>query len=76
MKTIAVSESAYRRLSSWKSGKKDSFSKVIERMVPPKGTLKAALKAAECLPDFEEEEFEKLEESISATRKPISDPWK
>ena len=76
MKTIAVSESAYRRLSNWKTGKKDSFSKVIERMVPLKGTFGSALKAAECLPDFDEREFEKLEESIRAARQPISDSWK
>ena len=76
MKTIAVSESAYRRLSTWKTGKKDSFSKVIERMVPLKGTFGSALKSAECLPDFDEKEFEKLEESIRAARQPISDSWK
>lgn len=76
MKTIAVSQSAYRRLSAWKTGKKDSFSKVIERIVPLKGTFGSALKAAECLPEFDEEKFEKLEESIQVTRQPIADSWK
>ncbi len=76
MKTIAVSESAYRRLSSWKTGKKDSFSKVIERMVPPKGTFKSALKAAQHLPLLDDKEFEALEEALEATRQSIPEQWK
>ena len=47
MKTIAVSEKAYTRLASWKTGRDDTFSAVIERLIPPKGTLDAALEAAE-----------------------------
>ena len=44
MKTISLTESAYQRLASWKDGR--TFSEVIERMIPPKGTIEAAFEAA------------------------------
>ena len=44
MKTISLTESAYHRLASWKDGR--TFSEVIERMIPPKGTIEAAFEAA------------------------------
>ena len=39
MKTITLDEEAYQRLKAWKSDTKDSFSKVVLRLVPPKGSL-------------------------------------
>jgi len=68
MKTISLSEVAYQRLLAWKSG--DTFSEVIEKMIPPKGTLQAAMKAAQSLPKLSEEDFKALEEVVNATPLP------
>lgn len=38
MKTITLNDAAYDRLKSWKSGDSDSFSKVVLRVVPKRGT--------------------------------------
>jgi predicted CopG family antitoxin len=38
MKTITLSEEAYERLKSWKTEDSDSFSKVVLKMVPKRGT--------------------------------------
>jgi predicted CopG family antitoxin len=76
MKTIAVSEKAYTRLASWKTGRDDTFSAVIERLIPPKGTLDAALEAAESLPVLPSKEFESLENMVNATRKRLRASWK
>ena len=76
MKTIAVSEKAYTRLASWKNGRADTFSAVIERLIPPKGTLAAALEAAEALPDLPPRGFEAVERAINATRQKLRPSWK
>ena len=76
MKTIAVSEIAYTRLASWKTGKEDTFSAVIERLIPPKGTLAGALAAAETLPDLSAGEFASLEDAVNATRQKLPSSWK
>jgi predicted CopG family antitoxin len=38
MKTITLNDEAYERLKSWKSTDSDSFSKVVLKVVPKKGT--------------------------------------
>lgn len=76
MKTIAVSEKAYARLASWKTERGDTFSAVIERLVPPKGTLDGALEAAALLPALPAEEFEALELVVNATRRKVGASWK
>jgi predicted CopG family antitoxin len=38
MKTITLSEAAYERLKAWKTGE-DSFSQVVLRLVPKRGTF-------------------------------------
>ena len=76
MKTIAVSEKAYTRLASWKTGQGDTFSAVIERLIPPKGTLGAALAAAKSLPELPALESESLENAVGATRQKIHTAWK
>ena len=73
MKTISLSDVAYQRLLAWKSG--DTFSEVIEKMIPPKGTLQAALKGAQTLPKLSEDDFRALEEVVNATRKPLPPAW-
>jgi len=73
MKTISLSESAYQRLLSWKEG--DTFSEVIEKLIPPKGTFQAALEASRILPKLSEAGFQELEQSVNATRKPFPPVW-
>jgi len=73
MKTISLSESAYSRLLSWKDGA--TFSEVIEKLIPPKGTLQAALKAAKALPVLPEKGFDELEQVVQATRNPLPAAW-
>lgn len=75
-KTISVSDRAYRRLRSWKTGKGDSFSQVIERLIPSKGSFDAVLEAAHELPVLSSTAAEELEARISETHTPIEDPWK
>ncbi|MEX2607471.1 MAG: antitoxin VapB family protein [Kiritimatiellia bacterium] len=47
MKTITLDEEAYQRLKAWKSDTKDSFSKVVLRLVPPKGSLQSVAEFTE-----------------------------
>ncbi len=76
VKTIAISETAYERLAAWKIGERDTFSKVIERIVPPKGTFEAALEAAQHLPELSEEQGVKLADFYQKNRQPIETAWK
>ena len=76
MKTIAVSEKAYSRLASWKTSREDTFSAVIERLAPPKGTIGAALEAAGSLPDLPPQRFKSLEKAINGTRRKLDASWK
>ena len=73
MKTISLTDSAYQRLNSWKDG--CTFSEVVERMVPAKGTIASALAAAEAMPSLTDQEFEALEESINANRAKLPPAW-
>jgi predicted CopG family antitoxin len=73
MKTISLSETAYSRLLSWKEG--GTFSEVIEKLIPPKGTLQAAMNAAKALPVLPERGFDELEQVVQATRKPLPAVW-
>lgn len=38
MKTVTFSEEAYERLKSWKDSSRESFSSVVLRVVPKRGT--------------------------------------
>ena len=73
MKTISLTESAYHRLASWKDGR--TFSEVIERMIPPKGTIEAAFEAVGNLPDLSVKDFDELEKAVDAARQPLPAAW-
>ncbi len=73
MKTDSSKESACQLLASWKSGQ--TFSEVIERLIPPKGTIRAALERAANLPELAEGKFDQLERTVEATRAPMESAW-
>ncbi|MBT3374370.1 MAG: hypothetical protein HN742_17735 [Lentisphaerae bacterium] len=56
MKTISLTEEAYQRLLMWKETPRDSFSRVVLRIVPPKYSGAAVLEAAQSLPPLTEEQ--------------------
>jgi hypothetical protein len=58
-----------------KLGDSDTFSAVIERLIPPKGTMAAALEAAGSLPDLPSKEFASLENAVNATRRKLRPSW-
>jgi predicted CopG family antitoxin len=75
MKTITLSESAYARLKSWKTGHSDSFSSVVERLVPVQGTMGSVLQALDKLKTGTSAQDQKLEEFVSTRKGGGSDPW-
>jgi len=76
MKTITISENSYSRLKSWKKGGRDSFSKVIERMIPEKGTLGAVLDYLDKREGAsDEEKDQKMEQSLNERAVGQTDPW-
>ena len=53
MKTITLTDEAYERLKAWKSGK-DSFSQVVLRKVPKRGTFGDLNESFKALPPLSE----------------------
>jgi len=64
MKTITLTENAYQRLSSWKELSGDSFSKVVERVVPVRGSLGGVKAAWEALPPLSAKQFSAIENGL------------
>ena len=77
MKTITLTEEAYNRLVAWKESPKESFSKVVEKIVPKKGTLGSILETTRTLSKLTSEQEKLLAEGCSAARnwKDQKDPW-
>ena len=77
MKTISLTDKAYDRLASWKRGHRDSFSKVVDRVVPACGTLGSISKAAKSLPVLTERQVEAMEQGMKDLRDWADqrDPW-
>jgi len=65
MKTITLNEAAYERLKAWKTGG-DSFSQVVLRMVPKRGTFGDLEDAFRALPTLSAEHYRTLEETIAS----------
>ncbi len=77
MKTITLSEDAYQRLLDWKVYPHDSFSRVVLRVVPKKGTLGQLLEDVQQLPPLSERQARVMEETVQWGRDPKQerDPW-
>ena len=69
MKTITLSEDAYQRLAVWKE-KGDSFSKVVLRYVPKKGTIGDLKQVASEWPALTEAQSRVMEETLKEANQP------
>ena len=75
MKTITLDEVAYSRLNAWKRGSKDSFSKVIKRLVPEPGTLGAFVNFVETHATASLPRNELMEGALEERPPAKHDPW-
>lgn len=77
MKTITLTTEAYERLSAWKVSPKDSFSRVVQRVVPARGTLASVQAAAESLPILSGKEAQTLSDALIGLNSWAiqGDPW-
>jgi len=77
MKTITLTDSAYQRLIAWKETPRDSFSKVVERVVPPRGSLNSIKASWELLPTLSDAEAGTLQAELRAMNdwSVQQDPW-
>jgi predicted CopG family antitoxin len=68
MKTITLSDSAYERLKAWKNGR-DSFSAVVLRVVPKRGTFGDLDESFKALPLLSEEQSRAVAEALGPSEK-------
>lgn len=76
MKTITLTDEAYDRLAAWKEPK-ESFSKVVEKVVPKRGTLGDALRAVKSLGTLSDKQWNEMRASLKWGNewKSQRDPW-
>lgn len=77
MKTISLTEEAYERIAALKVSPKDSFSKVILRAVPERGTAAQMLRDIRELPPLSAQQGQIMAQTIAEQRDPKNwrDPW-
>lgn len=77
MKTITLTEEAYERIAALKQSPKDSFSKVILRVVPKRGTGAQLLASVADLPPLTAKQARAMEETVAHNNdwKNWRDPW-
>ena len=77
MKTITLTDEAYCRLVAWKENQKDSFSKVVDRLVPRRGTLGAVMSDMHDLPAIPKVAVDEIEREAMSNRawSNQKDPW-
>lgn len=77
MKTITLTDDAYGRLLEWKSAPKESFSAVVMKVVPKKGTLGQMLSDMKDLPRLSSKQAKVMEDAASWGRDPSGhkEPW-
>ena len=77
MKTITLTEDAYERIAALKTSPKDSFSRVILRVVPKRGTASQMLAAVAELPKLTAAQEKKIR-VVAAEHNDwasVRDPW-
>ena len=77
MKTITLTDDAYQRLRDWKQKPGESFSKVVLKVVPERGTLAQMLDDVGHLPPLSKRNAMVMEEAASWGREPDKhrNPW-
>jgi predicted CopG family antitoxin len=77
MKTITLTDEAYQRLKDWKQNERDSFSNVVLRVVPKRGTLADMLDNFKQLPPLTDQQAATIEETLSWANdwRNYRDPW-
>lgn len=64
MKTISLTDEAYDRLRAWKDAQHHSFSAVVLKRVPPRGTLESLGETLDQLPPLTEKAARLLQQSV------------
>jgi predicted CopG family antitoxin len=67
MKTMTLTDEAYERLKAWKSGK-DSFSQVVLRTVPKRGTFGDLEASFRTLPALSGEQSRAIQQALGGLR--------
>lgn len=77
MKTITLTEEAYLRLKSWKTDPSESFSKVVLKAVPKRGTAADMEEGFKRLPELTEKQAETVAQSMAWANdwRNCPDPW-
>ena len=77
MKTISLTDDAYERLLSWKESSKESFSSVVLKIVPKRGTLADLASEIDKLPPLTDEQAGVMEDAVKQADKwsNYRDPW-
>lgn len=77
MKTISLTDEAYQRLLVWKEQPRDSFSRVVLRVVPPKYSGAAIAEGVQELPPLTEAQELAIRESLAEANDwhKVRDPW-
>ena len=77
MKTISLNDEAYDRLIAWKDSSKESFSAVVLRVVPKRGTLADLGSQLDRLSPLTEEQAAAIEAAVTWANdwRNQRDPW-
>jgi predicted CopG family antitoxin len=70
MKTITLTDQAYKRLKDWKTAENESFTAVILKIVPEKGTLGQMLDDVGHMPPLKAAQAKVMEETVKWSRDP------
>jgi predicted CopG family antitoxin len=77
VKTITLTDEAYERLASWKESPKESFSRVVLKVVRKRGTLGDLGAEIDRLPPLTDAALAVMEQAVSWANdwRNQSDPW-
>lgn len=77
MKTITLSDQAYERLKAWKEESHESFSQIVLKKVPKRGTLGHLLENIQRLPPLSEAGAKAMRETLAEANdwKGQEEPW-